>query len=41
MAELYGQRIQTTVQTKYLPFVLDTILDSNVLLQRVVRAGKK
>lgn len=41
MAELYGQRIQTTVQTKYLPFVVDTILNSNVLFQRVVRAGKK
>ncbi len=41
MAELYGQRIQTTVQTKYLPFVVDTVLNSNVLFQRVVRAGKK
>ena len=41
MTELYGQRIQTTVQTKYLPFVVDTILNSNVLLQRVVRASKK
>ncbi len=41
MTELYGQRIQTTVQTKYLPFVVDTILNSNVLFQRVVRAGKK
>lgn len=41
MAELYGQRIQTTVQQKYLPFVVDTILDSNVLFQRVVRASKK
>ncbi len=41
MAELYGQRVQTTVQTKYLPFVVDTVLNSNVLLQRVVRAGKK
>lgn len=41
MAELYGQRIQTTVQTKYLPFVVDTILNSNVLFQRVVRAAKK
>ena len=41
MAELYGQRIQTTVQTKYLPFVVDTVLDSNVLLQRVIRGGKK
>ncbi len=41
MAELYGQRIQTTVQTDYLPFVVDTILNSNVLFQRVVRASKK
>lgn len=41
MAELYGQRIQTTVQTKYLPYVVDTVLNSNVLFQRVVRAGKK
>jgi len=41
MAELYGQRIQTTVQQKYLPYVVDTVLNSNVLFQRVVRAGKK
>lgn len=41
MAELYGQRIQTTVQTKYLPFVVDTVLNSNVLFQRVVRGAKK
>ncbi|MBI3260497.1 MAG: phage major capsid protein, partial [Ignavibacteriae bacterium] len=41
MAELYGQRIQTTVQTKYLPYVVDTILNSNVLFQRIVRAAKK
>jgi len=41
MAELYGQRIQSTVQTKYLPFVVDTILNSNVLFQRVVRGAKK
>lgn len=40
MAELYGQRIQSTVQTHYLPFVVDTVLNSNVLLQRVVRAAK-
>lgn len=40
MSELYGQRIQTTVQTKYLPFVVDTILNSNVMFQRVVRAAK-
>jgi len=41
MAELYGQRIQTTVQTKYLPFVVDSVLNSNVLFQRVVRGAKK
>jgi len=40
MAELYGQRIQTTVQQKYLPFLVDTILNSNVLFQRVVRGAK-
>lgn len=40
MAELYGDRIKSTVQTKYLPFVVDTILNSNVLLQRVVRGSK-
>lgn len=41
MSDIYGQRIQTTVNTKYLPFVVDTILNSNVLFQRVVRAAKK
>jgi hypothetical protein len=41
MAELYGQRIQTTVQQKYLPYVVDTVLNSNVLFQRVVRASKQ
>lgn len=41
MAELYGQRVQTTVQTEYLPFVVDTVLNSNVLFQRIVRAAKK
>src|SRR3990167_6755711 len=41
MTELYGQRIQTTVKEKYLPFVVDQILDSNVLFQRIVRGAKK
>ena len=41
MAELYGQRVQTTVQTSYLPFVVDTVLDSNVFFQRIVRGAKK
>ena len=40
MAELYGQRIQTTVQTHYLPFVVDTVLNSNVMMQRQVRSAK-
>jgi len=38
--ELYGQRVQSTVNTEYLPFVVDTTLNSNVLFQRVVRAAK-
>lgn len=41
MAELYGQRIQTTVNTKYVPKVADTILNSNVYFQRAVRSAKK
>jgi len=41
LTELYGQRIQTTVKEKYLPFVVDQILDSNVLFQRIVRGAKK
>lgn len=41
MAELYGQRIQTTVQTQYLPFAVDTVLNSNIFLQRMMRAAKK
>ena len=41
MTELYGQRVQTTVQQEYLPYVVDTILGSNVMFQRVVRAAKK
>lgn len=39
--ELYGQRIQTTVKQTYLPYVVDTVLNSNVLFQRFVRASKK
>ena len=34
-------RVQSTVQTKYLPFVVDTVLNSNVLFQRVVRSSKE
>lgn len=41
MTELYGQRIQTTVQQKYLTYAVDTVLNSNVLFQRIVRAAKK
>lgn len=41
MAELYGQRIQTTVQTSYLPYVVDTVLNSNIFFQRIVRSSKK
>src|SRR6185295_10912444 len=41
MAEIYGNRIQTTIKQEYLPYVVDTILNSNVMFQRVVRAAKK
>ena len=41
MVELYGQRVQSTIQTSYLPYAVDTILNSNVFFQRVVRASKK
>lgn len=41
MADIYGQRIKTTVNTKYLPYVVDTTLNSNVFMQRLVRAAKK
>lgn len=41
MADLYGQRIQTTVNTSYLPFVADTVLESNVAFQRTVRGAQK
>jgi len=41
MAEKYGQRIQTTVEQKYLPYAVDTILNGNVLFQRIVRGAKK
>lgn len=40
MTELYGQRIQTTVQTEYLPYVVDTVLNSNVMAQRMIRGAK-
>lgn len=40
MAELFSQRVQTTVQTNFLPYVVDTVLNSNVLAQRMMRAAK-
>ena len=36
----FGNRVDTTVQTSYLPYVVDTVLNSNVLFQRTVRAAK-
>lgn len=39
MASL-GQRVETTTQTKLLPKVVDTILDSNVFATRVLSAAK-
>jgi hypothetical protein len=41
MTELYSNRVTSTVQTKYLPFVVDTVLNSNVFFQRIVRGSKK
>lgn len=41
MAEVFGQRIQTTVRQEYLPYVVDTVLNSNVGFQRIVRAAKE
>ena len=41
MADIYGQRLKTTVNTKYLPYVVDTTLNSNVFFQRVVRGAKQ
>lgn len=41
MADIYGQRIQSTVNTEYLPFLVDQVLTSNVVAQRVIRAAKK
>ena len=41
MAEIFSQRVQTTVNTKYLPFCVDTTLNSNVMFQRIVKAAKK
>lgn len=33
--------MQTTVQTSYLPFLVDTVLNSNVYFQRIVRSAGK
>jgi hypothetical protein len=41
MAEIFSQRVQTTVNTKYIPYCVDTVLGSNVMFQRVVKAAKK
>jgi len=41
MTELYGQRVQSTIQTSYLPKAVDSILNSNIFFQRIVRASKK
>ena len=41
MAEIFSQRVQTTVNTKYIPYCVDTVLNSNVMFQRVVKAAKK
>lgn len=40
MAEIFSQRVQTTTNIKFLPKVVDTILNSNVFAQRVIRAAK-
>lgn len=41
MTEIYGQRVQTTVKQEYLPYVVDTVLNSNVFFQRMVRSAKE
>lgn len=38
--EIFSNRVQTTVNIKYIPKVIDTILNSNVFAQRVIRAAK-
>lgn len=35
-----GNRIDTTTQTEYLPYLVDTVLDSNVFFTRQVRAAE-
>lgn len=40
MADIFGQRVQTTVAQHYMPTVVDTVLNSNVIFQRIVRAAK-
>jgi hypothetical protein len=41
MASSFGNRILTTTQDELLPRVVDTILNSNVLATRMLRAAKK
>ena len=35
-----GNRIDTTTQTEYLPYLVDTVLNSNVFFTRQVRAAQ-
>lgn len=41
MASSFGQRVLTTTQDELLPRVVDTILNSNVFLTRIMKATKK
>lgn len=41
MSEIFSQRVQTTTNQVYVPFVVDTALNSNVMFQRIVKAAKK
>lgn len=36
-----GQRIQTTTRQTLMPFVVDTVLNSNVFAQRVIKSAKR
>ena len=41
MAEIFSQRVQTTTNVSYVPYCVDTVLNSNVMFQRIVKAAKK
>lgn len=41
MPDIYNERIKSTVNTEYIPYVVDSVLNSNMFFQRVVRAAKK